>query len=288
MYETVIHIKKLAVMLWQQCKLESDNKKLIRTNENIINMALFKSGNPALTKDTFKDIEKVDKGEENVMTLQGTVNKTGILLLAVIIPALYTWNLFTSTLDFATIMPYFWTGTIGGLIIAFIIVYNMDWSPFLAPVYGILQGICLGGLSAAMNHKFPGIVMQALLLTFGICVVLLFIYKLKIIKPTENFKLIVASATGGLALYYIASFGLSFAGIELPFIHENNTGGIIFSLFAVVLASMNLVVDFDFIEQGVEGRAPKYMEWYCAFGLMVTIIWLYVEILRLLAKSRKK
>ncbi|RIW17491.1 Bax inhibitor-1/YccA family protein [Algoriphagus lacus] len=251
-------------------------------------MALFKSGNPALTKDTFNDLEKVVQGDENIMTLQGTVNKTGLLLLAVIVPALYTWNLFTTTLDFATITPYLWTGTIGGLILAFIIVFNMDWSPFLAPVYAILQGLCLGGFSAAINHNFPGIVMQALLLTFGICMVLLIIYKLKIIKPTENFKLIVASATGGLAMYYLVNIGLSFAGVELPFIHENNTGGIIFSLFAVVLASMNLVVDFDFIEQGVEGRAPKYMEWYGAFGLMVTIIWLYVEILRLLAKSRKK
>lgn len=266
-------------------------KQVARNNFEKIkqnNMALFKSGNPALTKDTFKDIEKVAKGEENVMTLQGTVNKTGILLLAVIIPAFYSWNLFTSTLDFATITPYFWTGTIGGLFLAFIIVYNMDLSPFLAPVYAILQGLCLGGLSAAINHKFPGIVMQALLLTFGICVVLLFIYKLRIIKPTENFKLIVSSATGGLALYYLASFGLTFAGVELPFIHENSAGGIIFSLFAVVLASVNLVVDFDFIEKGVEGRVPKYMEWYGAFGLMVTIIWLYVEILRLLAKSRRK
>jgi uncharacterized YccA/Bax inhibitor family protein len=251
-------------------------------------MALFKSGNPALTKDTFEGIAKVSQGEQSVMTLQGTVNKTGILLLGLTVSALYTWDLFTSTLDFETIKPYFWTGIIGSLIIAFIIVYNMDWSPILAPVYAILQGLCLGGLSAAMNNKFPGIVMQALLLTFGICFVLLIIYKLKIIKPTENFKLIVASATGGLALYYLASLGLSFTGIELPFIHENNAAGIVFSLFAVVLASLNLVVDFDFIEQGVEGRAPKYMEWYGAFGLMVTIIWLYVEILRLLAKSRKR
>ncbi|MBL7849603.1 MAG: Bax inhibitor-1/YccA family protein [Cyclobacteriaceae bacterium] len=251
-------------------------------------MALFKSGNPALTKDTFKDLEKVAEDEDNVMTLQGTVNKTGVLLIAVLIPALFTWNLFATTLDFGTVMPYFWTGTLGGLFLAFVIAYNMEWSPVLAPVYAILQGLCLGGLSAAINHKFPGIVMQALLLTFGICAVLLIIYKLKIIKPTENFKLIVASATGGLALYYLASFGLSFAGVELPFIHENNTGGILFSLFAVVLASMNLVVDFDFIEQGAESRAPKYMEWYGAFGLMVTIIWLYVELLRLLAKARKK
>lgn len=139
-----------------------------------------------------------------------------------------------------------------------------------------------------MELKFPGIVLQALLLTFGICAVLLIIYKLKIIQPTENFKLIVTSATAGLALYYLANLGLSFVGIELPYIHENTTGGIIFSLFAVILASMNLVVDFDFIEQGVESKIPKYMEWYGAFGLMVTIIWLYIEILRLLAKSRKR
>lgn len=250
-------------------------------------MALFKSGNPALDKDTFKDVVRVAPGA-NTMTLQGTVNKTAMLLIAVLIPALYTWNLFTSTLDFSTIAKFFWIGTLGGLVLAFVIVFNKEWSPFLAPVYSILQGLCLGGLSAAINHKFPGIVMQALLLTFGICAILLIVYKLGVIKPTENFKLIVASATGGLMLYYLASFGLSFAGIELPFIHENTTIGIIFSLLAVVLASMNLVVDFDFIEQGVETNAPKYMEWYSAFGLMVTIIWLYVEILRLLAKSRKK
>jgi uncharacterized YccA/Bax inhibitor family protein len=249
-------------------------------------MALFKSGNPALDKETFKEIDKDES--EDVMTLQGTVNKTGLLLLAVIIPAIYTWHLFTETMDFNVIAPLFWTGTLCGLAVAFIIVFNKEWSPFLAPLYSIFQGICLGGLSAAINHKFPGIVLQALLLTFGICAVLLFIYKLKIIKPTENFKLIVSSATAGLALYYLASFGLSFAGIELPYIHENSIGGIIFSLFAVVLASMNLVVDFDFIEQGANSKVPKYMEWYGAFGLMVTIIWLYVEILRLLAKSRKR
>lgn len=250
-------------------------------------MALFKSGNPALDKDTFNNIDKVGEGG-NFMTLQGTVNKTGILLLAVFIPALYTWNLFTSTMDFDTIAPYFLTGAFGGLIISFVLVFNKEWSPFLAPTYSILQGLCLGGFSALMEMRFPGIVLQALLLTFGICAVLLIIYKLKIIKPTENFKLIVTSATAGLALYYLVNFGLSFAGIELPYIHENSTGGIIFSLFAVILASMNLVVDFDFIEQGAESKVPKYMEWYGAFGLMVTIIWLYIEILRLLAKSRKR
>jgi uncharacterized YccA/Bax inhibitor family protein len=250
-------------------------------------MALFKSGNPALDKETFNNIDRVEIGDK-VMTLQGTVNKTGLLLLAVILPAIYTWHLFTSTMDFNTISPFFWTGTFGGLVIGFIIVFNKEWSPFLAPLYSILQGLCIGGLSAAMELRFPGIVLQALLLTFGICAVLLIIYKLKIIQPTENFKLIVTSATAGLALYYLANLGLSFAGIELPYIHENSIGGIIFSFFAVILASMNLVVDFDFIEQGAVNKMPKYMEWYGAFGLMVTIIWLYIEILRLLAKSRKR
>lgn len=251
-------------------------------------MALFKSGNPALTADTFDNLERVAYKDNNVMTLQGTVNKSAILLIAVIVPGIYTWNLFTATNDFSSIMPYFWTGTLGGLVLAFVIVFNKDWSPYLAPIYAVLQGLYLGGLSALVNSKFPGIVMQALLLTFGIFAVLLVIYKLKIIKVTENFKLIVASATMGVALYYMVSLGLSFWGVQLPFIHQNDINGIIFSLFVVVLAAMNLVVDFDFIEQGAERRAPKYMEWYGAFGLMVTIIWLYIEILRLLAKSRDK
>lgn len=250
-------------------------------------MALFKSGNPALDKDTFNEIDKAAEGSK-VMTLQGTVNKTALLLLAVIIPATITWNIYTATLDFNIIAPFFWGGSLGALVIGFILVFNKEWSPYLAPVYAALQGVCLGGLSALMEERFPGIVLQALLLTFGIFVVLLVIYKLKIIKPSENFKLIVTSATGGLALYYLASMGLSFIGITLPYIHENSIGGIIFSLFAVILAAMNLVVDFDFIEQGAENKVPKYMEWYGAFGLMVTIIWLYIEILRLLAKSRRR
>jgi uncharacterized YccA/Bax inhibitor family protein len=251
-------------------------------------MALFKSGNPALTKDTFQDVKLPDNTAVNVMTLQGTVNKTALLLGILIAAAFYTWNLFTTTLDFETVYPHFLTGTFGGLVLAFVMVYNKDWSPFLAPLYAALQGLCLGGLSAYFNHIYPGIVMQALMLTLGISLVLLFIYKLGLIKPTENFKLMVAAATGGLALYYLLNFALSFMGIQLPFVHENSFGGILFSLFAVTLAAMNLVVDFDFIESGVEKKMPKYMEWYGAFGLMVTIIWLYIEILRLLAKSRKR
>jgi len=251
-------------------------------------MAIFKSGNPALKEDTFKQLERVDD-PENAMTLQGTVNKTALLLLILCIPAICTWNLFNSTLEFATVAPLFYIGLFGGLVVAIILVFNKGLAPYLAVLYAALEGLVMGGLSAIMEQSYPGIVIQALLLTFGICFVLLLIYTLGIIRPSENFKLIVASATGGIAIYYLISLGLSFFSIRAPLINDNSIWGILFSLFVVVVASMNLVVDFDFIEQGAEKKAPKYMEWYGAFGLMVTLIWLYVEILRLLSKlmSRK-
>ena len=248
-------------------------------------MALFKSGNPALTNNTFTNIGGIS---DRAMTLQGTVNKTLILLLIVILSASYTWNLFLSTYNADVISPYLLIGSLGGLITAIIIIINKKLAPYLTPIYSILEGLALGGLSAIMEHRFPGIVLQSILLTFGILFVLLIIYKLRIIKATENFKLIVSSATFGVMLYYLFSLTLSFWDIKLPLIHESSTGGIIFSLFVVILASANLVVDFDFIEQGVDNGAPKYMEWYGAFGLMVTIIWLYLEILRLLGKSRRR
>ena len=249
-------------------------------------MALFKSGNPALRANTFTSFEGV--AAEDAMTLQGTVNKTGIMLLALFLPAMYTWNLFSSTGDFSVIAPYFYVGLIGGLIVGLVIGFKKHLAPALAVVYAALEGLALGGLSAVFEGTYPGIVIQALMLTFSIFAVLLAVYKMEIIKPTENFKLIVASGTAGLAFYYVLSLGLSFFGIQAPLIHENTTMGIIFSLVAVALASMNLVVDFDFIEQGVVLKAPKYMEWYGAFGLMVTVIWLYIELLRLLAKSRRR
>lgn len=253
-----------------------------------IAMALFKSSNPALNAETFKKVIH-PAGTEDVMTIQGTVNKTALLGLIVFASALYTWNLFYSALDPAAIYPYAMGGAIGGLVVAFIIIFKKTLAPYLAPVYCLLEGLLLGGLSAIMNLQFPGIVLQAILLTFGILFSLLFLYRLRIIKVTENFKLIVASATMGIAFYYLISFGARLIfSYEVPFIHESTTGGIIFSLVVVAIAAMNLVVDFDFIEQGAEQQAPKYMEWYAAFGLMVTIIWLYIELLRLLSKMRKK
>ena len=250
-------------------------------------MALYKSKNPALSTEIFTKAKRVDESSE-VMTINGTVNKAALLGLMVLTSSLITWNLYQETQDFLLIKPYVIGGSIAAFIVALVIIFNNTTAPYLSLIYCGLEGLALGGLSAFMEAKFPGIVFQSVILTFGILFSLLTIYRLGILKATENFKLIVASATAGIAIYYIASLAGGFFGFELPYIHDNSTGGIIFSLFVVVIASLNLVVDFDFIEKGAESKSPKYMEWYAAFGLMITIIWLYLEILRLLAKSRSK
>jgi len=250
-------------------------------------MALFKSGNPALQASTFTRLAPV-ADQENAMTLQGTVNRIALLLLTVFAGATFTWSRFNATQDFASVALLFWVGLIGGLITGLVIVLKKTLAPYLAPVYAALEGLAMGGLSALLEASYPGIAFEALLLTFGILAVLLVVYTSRIIRPSENFKLIVVSATGGIALFYVISLGLSFFGIRAPLINDNSWLGIAFSLFVVVIASLNLVVDFDFIEQGVENRAPKYMEWYGAFGIVVTLIWLYVELLRLLSKLRSR
>jgi uncharacterized YccA/Bax inhibitor family protein len=157
----------------------------------------------------------------------------------------------------------------------------------MATVYAALEGLFLGAISAYFEMAYQGIVTQAIILTMGVLFSLLALYKFRIIKVTENFKMIVVAATGGIALIYLVSFIGGFFGLNMPFIHEGGTFGIIFSVVVVIVAALNLVMDFDFIEEGSEKGAPKYMEWYAAFGLMVTLIWLYLEILRLLSKLRR-
>ena len=157
-----------------------------------------------------------------------------------------------------------------------------------APLYALAEGLFLGGVSSLFEARFPGIVMQAVLLTFGTLFALLMAYRSGLVRATENFKLGVVAATGGIALVYLATIVLGFFGIGIPYIHESGLVGIGFSLFVVVVAALNLVLDFDFIETGVEQGAPKYMEWYGAFGLMVTRVWLYIEFLRLLAKLQSR
>ena len=243
---------------------------------------MIKSGNPALSKKTFDNL-KSKTGE--IMTLDGAVNKIAISLAILLFAAYYTYT--------NALMSFIWVGFGGGFIVAVVTIFKKEWAPVTVPIYAILQGLALGAFSKLFADIFePGIVPQAISLTLGILIALLFAYKTKIIKVTENFKLGLFAATAGIAVVYLISFLMSFfGGTGLPIMNPANASmlSIGFSLFVVVIASLNLVMDFDFIEKGVENSAPKYMEWYSAFGLLLTLIWLYVEILRLLAKlsSRK-
>jgi uncharacterized YccA/Bax inhibitor family protein len=253
---------------------------------------MMRSGNPALKESTFLDLGSgtVVSRDGEAMTLNGTINKTGILLLLTVLTAAFSWNqaLGPDGLPAPGFAVYMWGGAIGGLVLALITVFKKTWSPVTAPLYALVEGFFLGAISAVYNAKFDGIVMQAVMLTFGILFALLFAYRSGLIKATENFKLGVVAATGGIALVYLATIALGFFGIKIPLIHESGLVGIGFSLFVVVIASLNLVLDFDFIETGVEQGAPKYMEWYGAFGLMVTLVWLYLELLRLLSKLQSR
>jgi uncharacterized YccA/Bax inhibitor family protein len=243
---------------------------------------MFRSGNPTLRDDTFRGQPSV-LGE--TMTLQGTVNKTGLSLLVLLAAASFTWGQVTRE---DPVSPLLWVGLLGGLVVALVTSFKPAWSPVTTPIYAALEGLFLGGISGLYELRYPGIVMNAVGLTFGCLAALLAAYSTGLIRPSENFKLGVVAATGGVALLYLVSMGLSFFGKSMPFIHDSGIIGIGFSVFVVGLAAMNLVLDFDFIEDGARRGAPKYMEWYGAFGLLVTLVWLYLEILRLLSKLQNR
>ncbi len=245
---------------------------------------LMRTSNPALNERAFKG--QVAIGE--AMTLQGTVNKTGLLLLFVVITAAWTWGLSHSDTPYAAV-PWMLGGLIGGFIVALVTVFKKEWSPVTAPLYALLEGLVLGGISAIFEKTYPGVAIQAVGLTFGTLFVMLLAYKSGIVRATQGFKIGVIAATGGIAVFYLLEMVLGFFfHIQVPAINGSGPWGIAFSLFVVVIAALNLVLDFDLIETGVRMGAPKYMEWYGAFGLMVTLIWLYLEILRLLAKARRR
>ena len=248
----------------------------------------MRSSNPALNSKTFDQFGPLSATSTEVMTIDGTVNKTAILLLIAIGTSFFVWRMYFMSQNPAVVTPWMLGGAIGGLIAALVTAFKKSWAPITAPVYAALEGLFLGGISAIYEARFHGIVIQAVALTFGTAFALLMAYKSRLIQATQNFKLGVAAATGGIFLLYIASFILGFFGIRIGFIHDSGVFGIIFSLVVVVIAALNLVLDFDFIEQGAEHGAPKFMEWYGAFGLMVTLVWLYLEILRLLGKSRSR
>lgn len=253
----------------------------------------MRSGNPVLKDSTFLDLSSgsvVAGNNDGAMTLNGTVNKTGLLLLMTVLTAAYAWSqTMTPTGEVAPgAMIYFWGGLIGGFVLGLVTAFKKEWSPVTAPLYALVEGFFLGSISAIYNAQFEGIVLQAVMLTFGIMFALLFAYRSGLIKATENFKLGVTAATGGIFLIYMATIVLRLFGINIPYIHDSGLIGIGFSLVVVVIAALNLVLDFDFIENGVEAGAPKYMEWYGAFGLMVTLVWLYLELLRLLSKLQSR
>jgi uncharacterized YccA/Bax inhibitor family protein len=250
----------------------------------------MRSGNPALKASTFLDSGTgvVTTTGEGAMTLNGTVNRTAFLLILTLVGAMYTWNLFFASGGAANLQPYVLVGALGGFGVAMATIFKKTWAPVTAPLYAALEGLFIGAISAVFEQRFPGLVIQAVGLTFGVLAALLLAYRSGLVRATENFKLGVVAATGGIALLYLASFVLGFFNINIPMIHEGGWLGIAFSLFVVVVAALNLVLDFDFIETGAEARAPKYMEWYGAFGLMVTLVWLYVEFLRLLSKIQQR
>ena len=247
----------------------------------------LRSGNPALSAETFKGITLQS---DEVMTINGTVNKTAISLLLLIMAGTFT---FSGNYNWL-ILP----GFLGGFVVAIITIFKKEWSPITVPIYAVLKGLALGAISqiyendlAPADGSFDGIVSQAILLTLGILFSLLFAYKTKLIAATENFKLGVFAATAGIAVFYVVSFLISLFTGSYPEVLNPLNGGLMsigVSLFIVVIASLNLVLDFDFIEEGAEKGVPKYMEWFGAFGLLVTLVWLYLEILRLLAKLRSR
>ncbi|MBA3957305.1 MAG: Bax inhibitor-1/YccA family protein [Parachlamydiaceae bacterium] len=247
----------------------------------------MRTSNPALRDDTFT-IQGASRFGD-VMTMQGVVVKTALLLLLALLTAGWTWvQFYKNASNPSAVSPWMIGGALGGFALALVTAFKPAWSSITAPLYALFQGLFIGGLSAIMELSFPGIVMQATILTFGTLLAMLAAYQSGFIRATDGFKRGIIAATGGIAILYLASFALSFFGIQIPFIFGNGAIGIGFSIVVVIIAALNFVLDFDFIEQGARRGAPKYMEWYAGFALMVTLIWLYIEFLRLLSKLRSR
>jgi uncharacterized YccA/Bax inhibitor family protein len=240
---------------------------------------MFRTSNPALKDDVFVGIPS----DSTVMTVNGTVTRTAILLALCTGAAIFTYNN-------AQAMPAPWliAGAIGGFITAIITIFNKRLAPITAPIYAVGEGLLLGAISALFEAQYPGIAFAAIGLTIGTLATMLFVYRTGLVRATEGFKLGVFAATGGIALFYLVAIILGLFGVPVPMLHSTGPIGIAFSLFVVVIAALNLVLDFDLIERGAASAAPKYMEWYAAFALMVTLVWLYLEILRLLSKLRRR
>ena len=266
---------------------------------------MMRTGNPTLNDQVFR-IE--DRTVSTTMTLEGVATKTMLLLgIVVAVSAVVWWQIWPMLQGAQVHQPEGYTrvlanvpgavygymifGIISGLIVGIVTCFAPRWSPITAPIYAACEGVFLGAFSAMFEFMYPGIVMQAVVATFGTLASLLVAYRLRLVRATENFKLGVIAATGGIMLLYLASFILSLFGWNGLVVNIFSSTGwlsIGFSVFVIIIAALNLVLDFDFIESGCERGAPKYMEWYAGFGLLVTLIWLYIEIVRLLAKLQSR
>jgi uncharacterized YccA/Bax inhibitor family protein len=246
-----------------------------------------RTGNPGLNEKTFERLPRLGIGVEG-MTLKGTIDKSFLLLIVLMLAALWPWSQYVAGGDLQAVSSAMLLGLIGGFILALIISFKAHLAPYLAVPYAALEGLAVGGISAILEERYPGIAIQAVGLTFGVLAVLLFAYRMRWVRVTAQFRAMVLAATGGIALLYVATMILGFFHVSVPVLYAATPLGIGISLVIVGIAALNLVLDFDLIERGVAGGAPKYMEWYSAFGLMVTLVWLYLEILRLLSKVRSR
>ncbi len=251
---------------------------------------LMRTSNPALSGEAFRG-EGVAYGGES-MTISGAVNKTGLLVILCVATAAWTWSRFFAASSPEEAMQSIGlpmiVGGIGGFIVAMVTIFKKEWSAMTAPVYALLEGLLLGGASAMLEQRFHGIAIQAVALTLGVLIAMLLAYRSGLIKVTDKLRLGIVAATGGIVVFYFLQFILGVFGIHFTTINGATPIGIGFSVLVVAIAALNLVLDFDLIENAARSGAPKYMEWYSAFALMITLVWLYFEILRLLSKIRSR
>lgn len=247
----------------------------------------MKTTNPTLSAKLFERYQGVPA--DQAMTVEGTINKTALLLFLVVVPATWVWaEVMRATDPVTAVGPWVMGGALGGFAVALATIFKKEWAPVTAPIYAILEGLALGGLSAWFELSYPGIVVQATALTFGTLACMLLAYRAGVLRPTERFKAVIVAATGAIALFYAVSLGLAFFGITVPYFRSTSTVSVVVNLVIVGVAALNFVLDFDFVATGAEHNAPKFLEWYGAFSLMVTLIWLYLELLRLLARLRRR
>jgi uncharacterized YccA/Bax inhibitor family protein len=250
-------------------------------------MAFFKSSNPALQEKSFQGtvLEGISTGQE--MTIKGTMNKLGVLMALMIASTLFAWNQFYKGGD---PKPLMYAGVFGGLVVAIILAFKKQWGAFLAPVYAILEGLFVGAISAIYNYAYPGLPIQAVALTLLVTLIMFLIYRYRIIKVTSKLRTVVVVATSAIAIFYLLqwlTYAIGGQAIAYNLTNSSTPLSIGFSILVTGLAAFNLLLNFDTVEKGVELKAAKYMEWYCAFGLLVTLVWLYLEILRLLSKFQR-